>query len=292
MNQTFRKAGLRAGWVSIGTNLFLFALKYWAGIITGSIAIIADAWHTLSDSFSSIIVLLSIKISSRPPDKNHPFGHGRADVIASFIIGILLAVIAVNFLIESVQKLIAHGSVEYGRIALIVIIISILMKEMLAQYSFWAGKKSGSKALRADAWHHRSDAISSILILIGIFINKYFWWVDGVLGILVTILLFYATYEILRDAINSIMGEKPDEGLINSINDICQRVSKQQIYPHHVHIHRYGNHTELTLHIKLPGDQNLKEAHDLVSRIEAAIKQELAIEATIHMEPISGDSDG
>ena len=167
------------GWLSIFTNIILFGLKYWAGIVTGSVAIIADAWHTLSDSISSVIVLIGIKISDKPADKEHPFGHGRAELIASMIIGVLLAIIAFNFVLESIEKLKDHESVVYGKLAIIVTIVSILSKEMLAQYAFWAGRKIKSPILKADGWHHRSDAISSILILIGIFIGKYFWWVDG-----------------------------------------------------------------------------------------------------------------
>ena len=165
----------RAGWVSIFTNLLLFALKYWAGIVTGSVAIIVDAWHTLSDSLSSVIVIISVRISGKPPDKDHPFGHGRADLIASMIIRIMLAVVALNFFIQSFERLMNREAVQFGRIALIAIIISILLKELLAQYAFFASRRTGSKVLRADGWHHRSDAISSVLVLIGIFLDEYFW---------------------------------------------------------------------------------------------------------------------
>jgi len=275
-----------AGWVSIFVNIFLFGLKYWAGIVTGSVAIIVDAWHTLSDSFSSIIVLLGIKISRKPADANHPFGHGRADLIASLIIGVILGVIAVNFLVESIERLVNKESVHYGTIALIAIITSIVFKEFLAQYSFWASKKTGSKSLRADAWHHRSDAISSIIILTGFFLDDYFWWIDGALGILVTMTLFYATYEILSDSINRILGDKPDDKLMSDIRDICNQYSNNPLYPHHFHVHHYGRHTELTLHIKISGEKTLDHAHDIASKIEDAIRNELGIEATIHMEPL------
>jgi cation diffusion facilitator family transporter len=279
------KLAASAGWISILTNTLLFGLKYWAGIVTGSVAIIADAWHTLSDSLSSVIVIFSLKISRKPPDEDHPFGHGRADLIASVIIGVMLAVVALNFFIESIQRLMEREAVLYGRIALIVTIISILLKEFLAQYAFFASRKTGSKALRADGWHHRSDAISSVLVLIGIFVDEYFWWIDGVLGILISLLLVYATVEILRDSTSRILGEKPDEKLVANIRDICQRVSKIPVYPHHFNIHRYGDHVELTLHIILPADQSLEQAHLIATDIEDAIRDELGIESTIHMEP-------
>jgi len=275
-----------AGWISILVNTFLFGFKYWAGVVTGSVAIIVDAWHTLSDSLSSVIVLLGIKISRKPADANHPFGHGRADLIASLIIGVILGVVAVNFLIESIERLAQKESVHYGTVALIAIITSIVMKELMAQYAFWAGKKTKSKSLRADAWHHRSDAISSVIILIGFFLDDYFWWIDGVLGILVTLMLFYATYEILRDSISRILGDKPDDKLVSDIRDICNRFSDNPLYPHHLHVHHYGQHTELTLHIKLSGKHSLDFAHEMATKIEETIRKELGIEATIHMEPL------
>ena len=239
----------------------------------------------MSDSLSSIIVLFSLRISRIPPDEEHPFGHGRADLIASVIIGVILAVVAINFFIESINKLMSREAVHYGRIALVVIIISILLKEFLAQYAFLASRRTGSKALQADGWHHRSDAISSVLVLIGIFISGKFWWIDGILGILISLLLVVATYQILRDSTGRILGEKPDDQLVTSIKDICRRVSKIPVDPHHLHIHRYGDHAELTMHITLPGDYRLEQAHLTATLIEDAIREELGIEATIHMEP-------
>jgi cation diffusion facilitator family transporter len=170
----------------------LFGFKYWAGISSGSVAIIADAWHTLSDSITSIIVVISVWIASRPADEEHPFGHGRAEILATTIIGVILAVIAVEFFIESVQRLVRREAANYGTLAIVITAISVLAKEGLARYSIIVGKKTGSRSLKADAWHHRSDAISSVVILVGIFLNKYIWWIDGAMGILVTLLILHA----------------------------------------------------------------------------------------------------
>ncbi len=284
--QNNRNIASRAGWVSIITNTLLFVLKYWAGLVSGSIAIIVDAWHTLSDSISSVIVLISIRISNRPPDKRHPFGHGRADLVASVIIGVILGVIAVNFFIESVQRLSQKESVEYGTLALIAVIASIVLKELLAQYAFFAGKKTNNTALKADAWHHRSDALSSVLILIGIFISKYFWWIDGVLGILVTILLLYATYEILNASISSILGEEPDDDLLRQVKEIIASGHPDSMHAHHFHCHKYGEHRELTFHIMLPENYTITQAHNAATHLEDELREKLGIEATIHMEPL------
>lgn len=274
-----------ASWISIIANLLLFIIKYLAGIASHSLALIADAWHTLSDSLSSIIVLISTRITQIPADEEHPFGHGRADLIASIIIGVILAVVGFNFFWEGANRLMDHTSVEYKNSAIIVIVISILAKEGLAQYAFWASKKSGFQSLKADGWHHRSDSISSILVLVGIFVNQYFWWVDSVLSMLISFLLFHATYEIMRNAISPLMGEAPSSKLIAQIDQVCNEVAGRDIDPHHFHIHRYGRHAELTFHIRLDKDMSVEEAHDIAKKIELKVRKKLKIEATIHYDP-------
>ncbi len=282
------KLAARAGWISILVNVLLFGLKYWAGIASGSVAIIADAWHTLSDSITSIIVVISVRIASRPADEEHPFGHGRAEILATTIIGILLAVIAVEFFIESVQRLVRQEAASYGTLAIVITAISVLAKEGLARYSIIVGKKSGSRSIKADAWHHRSDAISSMVILAGIFLNKYIWWIDGAMGILVTLLILHVAYGILKDVFNAFLGEKPDKQILKKINDICVKHYESTTYPHHIHVHHYGAHTEMTFHIKLHKSLSLEEAHNITSMIEDDIRTELEIEATIHTEPRIG----
>jgi cation diffusion facilitator family transporter len=282
------KIARRAGWISIFVNLLLFGFKYWAGVSSGSVAIIADAWHTLSDSITSIVVIIGIWIASKPADAHHPFGHGRAEILAAVIVGVLLAVIGFEFLVESIQRLRLKESAEYGTLAIAVTAASVLVKEALAQYARIAGKRSGSRALKADAWHHRSDAISSLVILVGIFLNSVAWWIDGVLGILVSVLIFHAAYGVLSDTLSSLLGEKPDKNTINKVMDICKRNLDHEVYPHHIHVHSYGSHAEMTLHIKLQKDISLGDAHNIASHIEDSIRDELNIETTIHMEPLTG----
>ena len=273
------------GWLSLLSNVVLFALKFWVGLISGSVALIADAWHTLSDSLSSIILLVAIKISNKPADEDHPFGHGRAEIIASLIIGVLLSVISFNFLLDSIEKFSNHQSANFGTIVIIVTIISIIVKELLAQYAIWAYKKTKLNTLKAEAWHHRSDAISSVIILIGILFGKSFWWMDSVLGIMVALLIFYASYEVIHDAINPLMGEKPNKKLISKIKNLISRITDIDVHFHHLHIHNYGEHTEITFHIMLPPHISLHEAHIITEKIELTIRKELNLEATIHMEP-------
>lgn len=274
------------GWLSIFINIFLFIIKYWAGIASHSLALIADAWHTLSDSISSIIILIGVKVSSKPADKTHPFGHGRAEQITSIIIGVLLSIIGFNFIIEAIEKIVNKESAEYGIIAIIVTFISILGKEGLAQFAFWGYRKTGSQLLKADGWHHRSDSLSSIIILIGIFLANYFWWIDAALGIIVAGMLLYASYGIITESGSILMGKKPDKQLIEKVKKIAHENANFDVNLHHIHMHYYGDHQELTCHIKLPGEMKISEGHKVADKIESAIKRQLNIIATIHVEPI------
>lgn len=274
------------GWGSILINIILFALKYWAGILSGSIAIIADAWHSLSDSISSIIVLVGAKISRKPADKEHPFGHGRAELIASVIIGIFLSIIAFNFLGEGFERLKHPRIIAYNLSAIIIIIISIVLKEILAIFAFWTSKKTKLQILKADAWHHRSDAISSAIILAGILFGRELWWIDGALSIIVSLIIFYAAYDILKTGISPLICEKPDKELQDKIFAISNKTAGFYTHIHHLHMHRYGNHIELTFHIRFPENMILGEVHAITTKIEIKIKKNLDIDATIHMEPL------
>ncbi len=234
-----KKAAYLEGSVSIIANLALFALKYWAGIVSGSIALMADAWHTMSDSISSVVVILGAKLASKKPDKDHPFGHGRWELISSIVIAIILVLIAVGFIRDSVAQLKIRESANFGTLALVVTIVSIVVKELMAQFAFYLGKKSGNSAVKADGWHHRTDALSSLIILIGILVKDYFWWIDGVLGIAVSLMLMYAAYEILMEAVNKILGEVPGDGMIREIESLIRSLYTYELYPHHFHIHNY-----------------------------------------------------
>lgn len=281
---------IREGWLSIVANIILFGLKYWAGITTGSIALIADAWHTLTDSVSSVIVLIGGKISKKPADHEHPFGHGRAEHIAAMIIGVLLALVAFDFVLSAIDKFGTKEQTSFGTIAWVVTIISIIVKELLAQYAMWGHRKTGSSILKADGWHHRTDALSSVVILVGLAVGKYFWWTDAVLGFIVAIMIGWASYEILSTEIKSLLGESPSDELLLSIRETAQNVCDMPLHLHHIHVHDYGNHTEMSCHIKLPSTMSLDEAHEICTKIEAVIKAKFGYISTIHPEPITWEN--
>jgi cation diffusion facilitator family transporter len=293
MDETLKKNryGYQEGVLSIILNLLLFGLKYWAGLVTGSLALIADAWHTLSDSASSVIVIGSVKLSTRKADDRHPFGHGRYQQIASIFIAFLLGIVAYEFFTGSIEKFRAHEATQFGILAIVVTAISIVVKEGLAQYAYWTYRRTGFETLRADGWHHRSDALSSLVVLIGILLGNHFWWIDSVLGFLISLMLFYAVYEIIRNSVNNLLGEQPDEQLIQEVKALISSVSDREISPHHFHLHTYGDHKELTFHIMLISSLDIATGHDIATQIEDALRKEMGIEATIHVEPNPDDNE-
>lgn len=286
MENTTSNAAYKQGILSILVNLVLFIAKYYVGIISGSVALITDAWHTFSDSASSLVLIIGAKLSSKPADKEHPYGHGRIELITALIIGIMLTLIGFNFLSNAIKKLIDGQAAVFGALAIGVTIASILFNELLAQYSFYLAKKTGNTSIKADGWHHRSDSLSSLIILIGILIGKYWWWLDGVLGIIMAGFIFHAGYGIFKEVINPLIGMQPDKDIIEKISLLSSNVAGKNVYSHHFHIHQYGGHTELTFHIALDGNQSLSQSHKIVDTIEQAIGKEFNYEVTIHFEPL------
>ena len=284
MTQNNRLNYLGAG-ISIFINLILFALKYWAGIVSNSVALLADAWHTLSDSFTSGIVIAGTKLSSRKPDLKHPFGHGRYEQIAAIFIGVLLAVVAYEFINDAITRLYAREKAVFGNLAIIVTLISIFTKEALAQMSFYIARKTGNSSMKADAWHHRSDALSSIIVLAGIFLQNKIWWIDSALGIIVSLILAYAVFEIFKDAISKLIGEEIPEETKENVKKIIINLYGNDFEAHHFHIHNYGNHKELTFHIYVNPEMSVHDSHEIATKIQKEILNNLNICTTIHIEP-------
>ncbi len=272
-------------WSSIIANAILFGLKYFAGILDNSVAIIADAWHSLSDTMTSVIVLVGFKVAAMPPDKEHPFGHGRAESIAAIMVGSVLGMVGLNFAIESGLRLASQETTNYGEYSLYIIAFSILIKEVLAQITIKMGKNLNSQSLIADGWHHRTDSISSAIILIGVIFGGIAWWFDGVAGLGVSIMILYAAYEIIKDTIGGLLGETPDANMLHEIIDISNSVDNRISSIHNLKLHSYGDHKELNLDIRLPENMTVVEAHSIADQLERAIHEKYSMKATVHIEP-------
>ena len=287
-----RSVGYFEGILSIFINTVLFALKLHVGRETGSVAVVADAWHTLSDTLTSLVVIFGFWAASRPKDKEHPFGHGRAESIGGIVIGVLLTLVGINFLKAATLQLGARESVAYSQSVLWVFSVSTVAKEAIAQYSIRMGRKLDSPSLTADGWHHRSDAIASLFILCGALLGGRLWWIDGALGIVVSLLIIHVALDGIKEAADSILGEAPSEGLLQDIEHGLDAAEGILSDPHHVLFHRYGERGAVSFHLRAPGDLPLARAHALATKIERNIEDRTNLDTTIHLEPLDERKGG
>jgi cation diffusion facilitator family transporter len=281
-----KTAGYVEGIVSIIVNTVLFMIKYLVGVTYNSIALITESIHTLSDSLTSAVVVIAFWIAYKPPDEEHPFGHGRAESVGTVIIGTLLAVTAYELFNESVRRYLSGESMIFNWVLVVVLSVSVIIKELLARWSLRLGVKYDSKALVGDAWHHRSDAILSALVCIGILFGNYYWWVDSVLGMVVSVIIMFVAIKLIITTSKDIMGSKLPSKLESEVKEIISSISKDISDIHHIHMHKYGEHTEITLHIRLPPNMKLSEAHEIASKVEGELKKRYGWEVTVHIEPI------
>lgn len=278
-------AGFTEGLVSVFINVALFALKYYFGLIHNSVAIVADAVHTLSDAGTSVVVIIGFWIAYRPPDEGHPFGHGRAEQIGAVVIGTLLGVAGFEFLMSSYEKLVSGEALTFSWILVGILLFSSVVKELLARWALRLGKSYESRSMIGDAWHHRSDAIATALLALGVLIGANYWWVDGLLGMLVSLIIVYTSVKIVLETSRELLGSEPTKHEEELLNNLAREVSPLIENVHHVHIHKYGDHVEASLHIRLPKTIKLEDAHEIATKLENKIKDTLGWEATVHPEP-------
>lgn len=278
---------------SVG-NLLLLAFKFAAGIVGRSSAMIADAIHSLSDFLTDILVLVFVKISARPQDVSHDYGHGKYETLATFFIGLALLGVAVGIVIQGIAKIVScigGATLEApGMIALWAALISIVVKEALYQYTARRGKALESQALIANAWHHRSDALSSVGAVIGIggaiLLGGKWTVLDPIASLVVAGLLIHVAVKLLRDGVNELTdGSLPDD-MEKEILAVVQEFPSVS-EPHNLRTRRVGKRIAIDIHVRMDGAMTLQEAHTLASGIENRLKERFG-ESTyvnIHMEP-------
>ncbi|GAB1373054.1 cation diffusion facilitator family transporter [Candidatus Kapaibacterium sp.] len=272
-------------WVSIILNVVLFIIKYIAGSQTDSLAMIADAWHSLSDSVTSVVVLFGYWYANKPADYEHPFGHGRAEPVVAIIVATLLSVVGLGFIFDAYERLNSGTTVVYSTASIILFSITILIKEAMALSSIYVGKKINSESLVADGWHHRSDAISTVVVVLGAVFGSGLWWIDSVLTFLISLILFWISYKIIKTSANTLLGENPNLAFKNKIVKIAKDVNPAITSVHHFRLHNYGEHKELNIDIRLPSEMTVLDAHVIATAVEKSIYYQLKIKTTVHVEP-------
>ena len=276
-------------------NALLVAFKFVAGILGNSSAMVADAMHSLSDFLTDILVLVFVRISAKPQDKGHDYGHGKYETIASFMIALALLAAAIGIIVGGAKKLALWLNGEAlespGQIALWAALLSIVMKELLFQYTIRRGRAIESQALITNAWHHRSDAISSIGAALGIggalLLGERWTVLDPVAGIIVGAMLVKTAIDLIRGS----MGDLTDSSLPEEMEEDILRIIRSVpdvIDPHNLRTRRVGNRIAIEVHVRMQGNTPLQEAHERASMIERQLREQYGkhTHVSVHMEPI------
>ena len=288
--------GTLASVVGIIVNLILAGIKVFAGVLAGSVAIIADAFNNLSDSGTSVITLISFKLSSKPADKEHPFGHARIEYIASMVVSFVIMLVGGELLLDSGKTLIGLSEAKetvISNLTIIILSISIFLKLWLGLLYRSIAKKIDSTVVAAASADSFSDSISTIAVLASSLVIKFTGWhiVDAIVGILVSVPIIFAGVNILRETINKLLGEGPVDETVSAIEKIVAE------YPdvvgiHDLVVHNYGpNNFVASLHAEVDGKKDIYYLHDMIDNIERRINEDLVISCTIHMDPIVTDDE-
>ncbi len=282
--------------VGSAVNALLVVLKFLAGIVGHSTAMIADAVHSLSDFLTDIIVLLFVRTSSKPQDENHDYGHGKFETMATLLIGIILLLVAVNIFVSSAGLIAAACRGEIlerpENIALIVAVVSILAKEGLYHYPVRAGRSLGSQAVMANAWHHRSDALSSLGTLAGIALAMFMgerWRVaDPIAAIVVGALIVKVAIDIMRPAVDELLERSLPAEQENEIRRVMLSVAGVERIGQ-LRTRRIGPNIAIDAHIKMDGNMSLTDAHTIATRTENALRNAFGPQThtSLHMEPLT-----
>lgn len=279
--------GVLSSITGIVLNLILAAAKYIAGIISGSISITADAINNLSDAGSSIVSFFGVKISAKPPDKDHPYGHGRVEYISAFIVSFFVLFMGVELFKDSVDKIIHPEPVTFSFLSLAILVISILCKLWLGVFNKNLGKKINSAPMMAVMKDSFSDCLATGVAAISIIVSAFSDInIDGYLGIVVAVFILFAGFNILKETLGDILGRPPESEFVE---EITQKIMS---YPHvcGVHdmiIHDYGPSCRFaSIHAEVPSDEDIMELHDIIDGIERDIYNEYGMLTSIHMDPV------
>ena len=275
-------------------NALLLVFKFVAGIVGHSSAMIADAAHSLSDFVTDIIVLVFVKISNKPQDKSHDYGHGKYETLALTVIGIALMAVAIGIIVKGAMKIAAWANGDVleapGMLAFWAAIVSIAMKETVYRYSVIKARKLNSKALEANAWHHRSDALSSIGTAVGIggaiFLGERWTILDPIASVVVGAFIVKVAFDLLKDGIGDLMEQSLPDDVEDEILKLAATVPGVS-EPHALRTRRIGNHYAIEMHILMDGGISLKEAHDKASEVENLLREHYGDEThvVVHVEP-------
>ena len=285
-----RAYGTLCGVVGIALNILLFAGKFFAGQLSGSIAVTADAFNNLSDAGSSAVTLLGFRLAGKKPDTDHPFGHGRIEYISGLIVAGLILLMGVELAKSSLDKILHPEEVTFSLLALGIMAASVCVKLYMWLYNRQVGRRIHSAAMEATAMDSLSDTASTFAVLVAMLIGKWTGLaVDGYVGLVVALFILFSAYKAARETLSPLLGQAPDPELVREIRDIVM-ADDTVVGVHDLVVHDYGpGRLMITLHAEVPAHGDIMAMHDVIDNIEKELMEKLHCHAVIHMDPIVTD---
>ncbi len=279
--------GVLSGVLGIICNMLLFTIKLILGFVINSIAVISDAFNNLSDLGTSVIAIFGAKLSNRPPDKEHPHGHGRYEYIATLVVSFVIFAVGLKLLGSSFDKILKPQKVTFNIISMIILSISVLLKVWMFSYNKYIGKVINSSVNRAAASDSLNDVYATAGVIIGTLIGRFVAFpVDGVMGLIISGLIMYTGFNTAKDSVNLLLGALPDPQVIERINELV--LSGKNIKgAHDLKVHDYGpGRITASIHAEVSDDANIVDIHSEIDNIELKVKEELGIDMVIHVDPV------
>ncbi len=279
--------GMLCGIMGILLNLLLFGGKYFAGVISGSVAITADSFNNLSDAASSVIMLLGFRLAAKKADADHPYGHGRMEYVTGLVISFLILLMAVELFESSFNKILHPQSVTFSWLTVGILAASVVIKVYMFLYNRSVGKKIDSSAMLATAADSLSDTVATLVVLASTVLSYFFGWqLDGYCGLLVALFILYAGINSIKDTLGDLLGKVPEPELVQGIKEVV--LSHPEVVGiHDMLIHDYGPGRRLvSLHAEVPGDGDIYQLHDVIDHIEMEVMEKYHCETTIHLDPV------
>ena len=284
--------GSLCGALGIILNVILFSIKFFAGLLSGAISVMADAFNNLTDAGSSVITLIGFRMSEQKPDKDHPFGHGRIEYISGLIVSMIIILVGFELGKSSVEKIFAPEAPVFSILAIGILVCSIFIKAYIAIYNFRIGKEISSAAMKATARDSLSDCVATGAVLACLIASRFTDLnIDAYCGILVSAFILFSGIRSTKETIDPLLGTPPEKALIDEITDIVYAHEGVEGI-HDLIIHDYGpGRMMISLHAEVPADANLIETHDMIDNIEKDLRTKLGCDAVIHMDPIATDDE-
>lgn len=281
--------GLRVTWVGLVINLALVGLKFWGGVVGRSQALIADAVHSLSDLFSDVVVLLGLRWGRKEADDDHPYGHGRIETIASVFVGLTLFAAGIGIAYNAIDSIYAHRISQPTTIALVMALVSIVSKEWMYWYTVKVGRRIHSPALIGNAWHHRSDAFSSVAVFIGLLatqINPAWHLADAVAALLVSVLILRVGGQLCYQAFRELADTAPEEQILAELQQRAEAVPGV-LQVHDLKARHSGPQLLVEMHVVVDGAMTVFDGHEIAREVRLRLLEDMEVvsEVFVHLDP-------